>query len=71
MVIGGGFIGMEVASVLAQKGIETTMVLREERVWKQFFTPEMSRFFENYFTARGVRFVKQRRCVEGCAATAP
>ncbi len=58
-VIGGGFIAMEVASVLAQKGIETTMILREERIWAQFFTPSMSRFFEDYYSARGVRFIKQ------------
>lgn len=57
-VIGGGFIGMEVASVLAQRGIETTMVVPEDRVWKQFFTPEMSQFFEGYFGARGVLFRK-------------
>lgn len=58
VVIGGGFIGMEVASVLAQKKIETTMVVPQERVWQQFFTPEMSRFFEGYFMERGVRFRK-------------
>jgi NADPH-dependent 2,4-dienoyl-CoA reductase/sulfur reductase-like enzyme len=57
-VIGGGFIGMEVAAVLAQKGIEITMILREDRIWKQFFTPPMSSFFEAYYTARGVRFAK-------------
>jgi NADPH-dependent 2,4-dienoyl-CoA reductase/sulfur reductase-like enzyme len=55
-VVGGGFIGMEVAAVLAQKGIETTMVIRSGRIWDQFFTPEMSNFFETYYTARGVRF---------------
>ena len=64
VVIGGGFIGMEVASVLAQKGIETAMVLREDRIWKQFFSPEMSRFFESYYTARGVRFVKMATITE-------
>src|SRR5579872_607624 len=57
-VIGGGFIAMEVASVLAQKGVETTMILREDRIWKKVFTPAMSRFFEDYYSARGVRFVK-------------
>src|SRR5687768_12080889 len=31
VVIGGGFIAMEVSSVLAQKGIETTMVLPHDR----------------------------------------
>ncbi len=67
VVIGGGFIGMEVASVLARKGVETTMILREERIWKQFFTPAMSRFFENYYEQRGVRFEKRARLagVEG------
>jgi NADPH-dependent 2,4-dienoyl-CoA reductase/sulfur reductase-like enzyme len=58
VVVGGGFIGMEVASVLAQKGVETVMVLREDRIWQRFFSPEMSGFFEGYYTARGVRFLK-------------
>ena len=54
-VIGGGFIGMEVAAVLAQKGIDTTLILRSGRVFDQLFTPEMSHFFENYYTAHGVK----------------
>jgi NADPH-dependent 2,4-dienoyl-CoA reductase/sulfur reductase-like enzyme len=35
------------------------MALREERIWKQFFTPEMARFFETYYSQRGVEFIKQ------------
>jgi NADPH-dependent 2,4-dienoyl-CoA reductase/sulfur reductase-like enzyme len=58
-VVGGGFIAMEVASVLAQEHIEVTMIVREERVFERLFTPEMSRYFESYFAARGVRFVKK------------
>ena len=58
VIIGGGFIGMEVASVLAQKNIRTTMVIREMRVWSRVFTPFMSAFFEQYYTSRGVRIVK-------------
>lgn len=58
VVIGGGFIGMEVAAVLAQKGIEVTMILSDDRIWKRLFSPEMSSFFEAYYVARGVRFVK-------------
>ncbi len=58
VVVGGGFIAMEVASVLAQKGIDTTMIVRDERIWQRIFTPAMSHSFENYFTARGVRFLK-------------
>lgn len=58
LVIGGGFIGMEVAAVLGQKGIGVTMVLNDDRVFKRLFSPEMSSFFENYYTARGVRLIK-------------
>ena len=64
VVIGGGFIGMEVAAVLTQKGIEVTMVLNEDRIWKKFFTPQMSHFFENHYTGRGVRFIKAASVTE-------
>jgi 3-phenylpropionate/trans-cinnamate dioxygenase ferredoxin reductase component len=66
-VIGGGFIGMEVASVLAQKGIETTMIIKEDRVWSRVFTRELSAFFERYYAVRGVHLIKQAgiRALEG------
>lgn len=60
-VIGGGFIGMEAASVLSRKGVETTLALPEERVWERFFTPEMSQFFEKYYEDRGVRLLRKAR----------
>jgi NADPH-dependent 2,4-dienoyl-CoA reductase/sulfur reductase-like enzyme len=58
VVLGAGFIGLEVASVLATAGVQTTMLFPEERVWQRFFAPEMSAFFEQYYTERGVAFVK-------------
>jgi NADPH-dependent 2,4-dienoyl-CoA reductase/sulfur reductase-like enzyme len=64
VVVGGGFISMEVASVLAQKGIATSLVLRDDRVWKKFFTPAMSRFFEAYFSERGVEIIRQAQVTE-------
>lgn len=54
VVIGGSFIGMEVASVLARAGIKTTLTFPESRVWEAFFTPEMSDFFTTYYEERGV-----------------
>lgn len=67
-VVGSGFIGMEVASQSAQQGRHTTMVFPEDRVWKSFFTPEMSQFFENYYTDRGVHFLRGAK-VEGVGKT--
>jgi NADPH-dependent 2,4-dienoyl-CoA reductase/sulfur reductase-like enzyme len=64
LVIGGGFIGMEVAAVLAQKGIEVALVLHDERVFKKLFSPEMSRFFETYYAGKGVRLIKSMSITE-------
>jgi NADPH-dependent 2,4-dienoyl-CoA reductase/sulfur reductase-like enzyme len=59
VVVGGGFIAMEVSSVLAGRGIETTMLIREDRIWKAFFTPEMSAFFRKYYLDHGARVITQ------------
>src|SRR5262249_9133707 len=64
VVIGGGFIGMEVAAVLAQKGIEVALVMDHDRVFKRLFSPEMSSFFESYYAARGVRLIKSTSVTE-------
>jgi 3-phenylpropionate/trans-cinnamate dioxygenase ferredoxin reductase subunit len=64
VVIGGGFIGMEVAAVYAQKGLEVTMVLNDDRVFNRLFSPEMSRFFETYYSSRGVRLIKSMSVTE-------
>jgi NADPH-dependent 2,4-dienoyl-CoA reductase/sulfur reductase-like enzyme len=56
VVIGSGFIGMEVASVLAGRGVRTTMVFPDDRVWKRLFTPPISTFFERQFAKRGFTF---------------
>jgi hypothetical protein len=49
---------MEVASVLSQKNIETSLIIREDRVWSRVFTPVMSEFFERYYLSRGVKILK-------------
>lgn len=59
VVIGGSFIGMEVASVLAQRGVATILTFPESRVWEAFFTPEMSRFFTDYYEERGVTILPE------------
>jgi NADPH-dependent 2,4-dienoyl-CoA reductase/sulfur reductase-like enzyme len=63
VVIGGGFIGMEVASVLSQKNIETSLIIQEGRVWSRVFTPAMSEFFERYYLSRGVKLLKKESVV--------
>jgi NADPH-dependent 2,4-dienoyl-CoA reductase/sulfur reductase-like enzyme len=61
VIVGSGFIGMEVAAVLAQQGLEVTLLFPGERVWQAFFTPQMSAAFQRYYEARGVRLVPGAR----------
>ena len=63
VVIGSGFIGMEVASVLASHGVQTTMVCPDDRVWKRLFTPKISTFFERQFAGHGVTILKREKAI--------
>jgi NADPH-dependent 2,4-dienoyl-CoA reductase/sulfur reductase-like enzyme len=63
VVIGSGFIGMEVASVLASHGVRTTMIFPDDRVWQRLFTPPISTFFERQFANRGITFMKSEKVV--------
>ena len=53
-VIGGGYIGLEVAAVGRQMGLEVTVVEMGERCLGRVTSPEVSTFFENYHRAKGV-----------------
>jgi NADPH-dependent 2,4-dienoyl-CoA reductase/sulfur reductase-like enzyme len=54
VVIGGSFIGMELASAFAQKGLRTTVLHRGAAVFEKLGSKEASAFFARYFTERGV-----------------
>jgi NTE family protein len=53
VVIGGSFIGLEVASSLRRRGLEVTILERDE-LFSQLKTPLISRYFHQCFQQRGV-----------------
>ncbi|BCA56486.1 pyridine nucleotide-disulfide oxidoreductase [Nitrospira sp. KM1] len=63
VVIGSGFIGMEVAAVLTNEGMNTTMVFPGDRVWEHVFTPPVSAFFEKQFADHGIMLMKDETVV--------
>jgi NADPH-dependent 2,4-dienoyl-CoA reductase/sulfur reductase-like enzyme len=63
IVLGAGFIGMEVAAALAQRGVATTLAFSDERVWQRLFTAPMSAFFARYYEARGVRLLPRVQAI--------
>lgn len=54
VVIGGGFIGLEVASALRQRGAEVTIIESQPRLLARSFPPQMSAYLEAAHRARGV-----------------
>ena len=57
VMVGGGFIGAEVAASLRQKGLETTVVAREGVLWEQVFGPEIGTAFQRKLERGGVRVI--------------
>ena len=56
-VIGGGFIGLEVAAVAAKHGLEVTVFEALDRVMARAVSKTVSDFFEGAHRAAGVRIV--------------
>ncbi|KAJ7542711.1 hypothetical protein O6H91_09G007800 [Diphasiastrum complanatum] len=58
VVIGGGYIGMECAAALVTNGVPVTMVFPESHCMARLFTPQIATFYEDYYTSKGVVFIK-------------
>jgi len=56
VVIGAGFIGMEVAASLTQRGVDVTVIEAQPHIWPRFFDASLARIFQDYFTQKGVTF---------------
>ena len=54
-VIGGGFIGSEIAAALAGQGNDVTMIFPEAGLGARVLPGEISQFLNRYFQERGVR----------------
>lgn len=54
VVIGGGYIGLEIAASLKKLDAQVTILEREERILARVTAPEMSAFFQNLHTQHGV-----------------
>lgn len=55
IIVGGGYIGLEVAASARQLNTEITILEMEERILKRVTTTEMSSFFHNVHSNQGVK----------------
>jgi 3-phenylpropionate/trans-cinnamate dioxygenase ferredoxin reductase subunit len=54
LVVGGGFIGSELAAALQSSGADVTMVFPEDGIGARLFPADLSRFVTDYYREQGV-----------------
>ena len=54
VIVGGGYIGLEVAAVSTVAGLEVHVLEMEQRILQRVTTPAMSEYYHNLHTGRGV-----------------
>ena len=64
VVIGAGFIGLEVAASLTQRGIQVTVVEAAPHVWARFADAGLASFVQDYCAERGVKFLTNELVTE-------
>ncbi len=57
VVVGGGFIGLEIAENLLAKGLKVTVVDMADQVMPNLFDPEMAAYIRRRLQAKGIRIV--------------
>lgn len=56
VIVGAGFIGLELAASLTQKGVRVAVVEAAAHIWARFADPTLAGFFQDYCAQKGVAF---------------
>ena len=64
VIVGGGYIGLEVAATCRELGLEVTVVEATNRVMNRVVSPEVSKFYEAEHARRGVKILCNARVQE-------
>ena len=56
VIVGAGFIGMEVAASLAQRGVQVSVIEPLPHIWPHFADPTLARYVQDHCSRRGVSF---------------
>lgn len=54
LVVGGGFIGSEIAAALAMNGQQVDMLFPEQSIGEKVYPLRLSKFLNEYYTSKGV-----------------
>jgi NADPH-dependent 2,4-dienoyl-CoA reductase/sulfur reductase-like enzyme len=63
-VIGGGFIGSEIAAALASNGKRVTMIMPEQTIGSRVFPHDLGLYLNAYYEDKGVKLLTQETVVD-------
>nr|WP_010925641.1 FAD-dependent oxidoreductase [Microscilla sp. PRE1]AAK62849.1 MS127, putative ferredoxin reductase [Microscilla sp. PRE1] len=63
VIVGAGYIGLEIAASLKNRGAQVTVLEREDRVLARVTAPEMSAYFQQLHVSQGVEIVTNKNVV--------
>ncbi|GMY30407.1 monodehydroascorbate reductase, chloroplastic/mitochondrial [Fagus crenata] len=58
VIVGGGYIGMEIAAAAVGWKLDTTIIFPENHLLQRLFTPSLARRYEELYQENGVKFLK-------------
>jgi NADPH-dependent 2,4-dienoyl-CoA reductase/sulfur reductase-like enzyme len=64
VIVGAGFIGLELAASLTQKGVHVAVVEAAPHVWARFADATLAGFFQDYCARKGVAFHTDEKVTE-------
>lgn len=56
-VVGGGFIGSELAAALRQAGMEVTLVVAEKSICARLFPDDVAQYLNHYYSDKGINVI--------------
>jgi NADPH-dependent 2,4-dienoyl-CoA reductase/sulfur reductase-like enzyme len=62
-VIGGGFIGSEIAAALALNGEDVVMLFPDKGIGGRVFPPDLAEFLNDFYRTKGVEVVAETRVI--------
>nr|ADF43731.1 monodehydroascorbate reductase [Lilium longiflorum] len=58
VIVGGGYIGLELGATLKINNLDVTMVYPEPWCMPRLFTAEIAAFYEGYYANKGIKIIK-------------
>ncbi|XP_019187654.1 PREDICTED: monodehydroascorbate reductase-like isoform X2 [Ipomoea nil] len=58
VVVGGGYIALEISASLRMNNIDVTMIFPEPWCMPRLFTPGIAAFYEGYYANKGIKIIK-------------